>query len=45
MGLKLEKVLGYMHVELDGRTNQIRTQETNLGKSFNNTHFITVCKM
>ncbi len=42
MGEKMENVLGYMDVELDGRFNQIRTQETNLGKSLEYIHFIMV---
>jgi hypothetical protein len=28
----MEEHLGHVHVEMDGRFNSIRTQETNLGK-------------
>ena len=36
MNDRLEKVIGEMDVELDGRFAFIRTQETNLGKWFFN---------
>ena len=32
MGSKMEKVLGCIDVDLDGRFSTVRTQETNLGK-------------
>ena len=36
MNDRLEKVIGEMDVELDGRFAYIRTQETNLGKGLFN---------
>ena len=35
MGSEMETVIGNVDVELDGRFNKIRTQETNLGKITN----------
>ena len=31
MGTKMDKVLGIIDVDLDGRFSAVRTQETNLG--------------
>lgn len=41
MGDKMNKSLGVMEVDLDGRFSMVRTQETNLGWS----HFKNYCVM
>ena len=43
MGERMENILGYMEVEMDGRFSSIRTQETNLGELTDSNRTVQTC--